>query len=300
MNPKTDGMIVERALEILRNTSSGKSLVDFLNAEGVEIKWAPLGSNSDEPDYARACPPEVCGTKKITYLNNLKDYKDLFLASNPTFLAVTLAHELTHLVDFKNIGSGVQKNTAAHLFLELNGWSSGAYVYHELLKAGIAPKPGSWDYDLNKHIQMMRLDLAIRNYVNGGKRPVQRDFPAILSMSWLNFDGYITEVTKQQRKGSMSLAGVVELTYGLDVSLENPVKPASYDYSGIQEYAKYEKLRMLLGLRTADYIRWKEANPDAPNSLPNDPSNDNGDDNGGGDHSDHHVYPPVYPPDFGN
>jgi len=266
----TEKTIIDKALNTLSSTSCGKSLVAFLKAEGVEIKWAPLSSISDEPDYAHACQPEECGKKKTIYLNNLKDYKDLFLASNPTFLAVTLAHELTHLVDFKNIGSGVQIKTSAHLYLELNGWSTGVYVYHELLKAGIAPKPGSWGYDSNRHIQMLRLDLAIRDYVNGGKRPAQKDFPAILSMNWLIFDGYITAVTKQQRKGSMSLAGVVELTYSLDSSLENYAKPALYDYSGIQEYNKYDKLKTSLGIRTADYLHWKEANHiiDAPNSNP--------------------------------
>ena len=122
-------------------------------------------SESSAPNYAEACTPEVCGEKKVLYLNNLKtaykDYKELLLDSNPTFLAIAVAHELTHLADFKNMGSGVQKGTAAQLFLELNGWSTGVYVYHELLKSGVAPTPNSNEesYDL----QLVRLDLAIRD-----------------------------------------------------------------------------------------------------------------------------------------
>ncbi|OGS07954.1 MAG: hypothetical protein A2270_08725 [Elusimicrobia bacterium RIFOXYA12_FULL_51_18] len=267
--------IINRGVETLSATSTGKPLVDFLKKEGVEIRWKNLSLINSEPNYAEACPPSECSGKKVVYLNNMnRAYIDLFLDANPTFLAVTLAHELSHLADFKNIGEP-KKGTSGELYLELNGCSTGVYIYHQLANVHIAPNPKVE----NKDIQLIRLHLAIRDYVNGGKRPMANDFPFIKGLSGLGFDDYINKVTGQQRKGSMSLAGVVELTYNFDDRLENPVKPASYDYAGLQEYGKYEKLSKSLGLRTADYLHWKEANNiSAPNSQSDD--NDSSDPGG--------------------
>jgi len=86
---------------------------------------------------------------------------------------------LTHLSDYKNIGSGVPpENNSVNLFLELNAWSTETYVYDQLRKAGIAPGPNSLEE--NYETQMVRLNLAIRDYVNGGKKPVAGDFDKLV------------------------------------------------------------------------------------------------------------------------
>jgi len=267
--------IIQRGVETLSTTSAGKPLTDFLKKEGVEIRWKTLSSFNSEPNYAEVCPPSVCGEKKVVYLNNSnRAYIDLFLDANPTFLAVTLAHELTHLADFKSIGEP-KKGTAGELYLELNGCSTGVYIYHQLANAHLTPDPKVE----NRDIQLIRLHLAIRDYMNGGKKPTVSGFPLLKTVYGIRFDAYINDVAKGKNIGSMSLAGVVEFAYELNASLENPVKPAAYDYSGLQEYGKYEKLSKSLGLRTADYIHWKEANNvSSPNSLPDNGSSDPDDD----------------------
>ncbi|MDP2866468.1 MAG: hypothetical protein Q8O90_09510, partial [Elusimicrobiota bacterium] len=133
----------------------------------------------------------------------IENYKDLYLTYNPTFLAVVLAHELTHLRDYKNIGSGAPGKNSVNLFLELNAWSTGTYVYHQLLKAGIAPAPNSPEE--NYETQVVRLHLAIRDYVNGGKKPEAGDFLTLIKAGF-PFDQYIKDAAKIERKGSMSLA----------------------------------------------------------------------------------------------
>jgi hypothetical protein len=258
--------IVAQAKNHLASTTAGKTLAYFMGKENVEVKWAPLSSLTRAPAYARVCRPEECPGKKIIYLNNRPGYKELFLDKNRTFLAVVLAHELTHLMDFRNIGGGIKDNeVAANFFLELNGWSNETYVYHELLAKGVAPKPGSD----NAAIQRIRLDLAIRDYVNKGDRPSSKDFPLLSRIDDLSFDEYVTAVTKNPRIGSMSLGGVVRRMYGnLAPSFEDPPKPPAYNYAATKEYEKYLKLRDALGHRTKVYIDWKKANVDAPSSFP--------------------------------
>lgn len=149
----------------------------------------------------------------------------------------------------------MENNQTLGFFLELNGWSNETYVYHELLVKNIAPKPGSE----NRAIQGIRLNLAIRDYVNGGKNPVLNDFSLLATVSNVPFDKYVKEVTKTKRQGSMSLAGVVERLFNMPAPLENPMS---------QEYDKYLKLRDALGNRTAAYINWKKYNVDLQPSMP--------------------------------
>lgn len=285
----TERPIIDKALKKLTAVTTGKDLIEFFEAEGVEIRWKNLAAFGSEPNYALACPPESCDGKKVIYLNNLKtpskDYRTLLLDKNPTFLAITIAHELTHLTDYKSIGSGFPKGTYVQLAGELNGWSSGVYVYHQLAIAGIAPAPNSNEegYD----VQMVRLDLAIRNYVNGGKRPIQAEFNRIWAIDGLLFDAYITEVTKIARKGSMSLAGVVERTYHLSSSLETPENPGIFASQTEKTlYKKFKKIRKSLDLSTAAYIKWRKEYVDPPPpSVPPSSGNDYvpGHDGDGGD-----------------
>lgn len=290
---------LNKGIAALEATASGKPLADFLKSEGVVVKWEMRGETGKEPAYARACPPEECGDKRVIYLNStqirehnvvIKDYKDFYLTSNPTFLAVVLAHELTHLRDYKNIGSSAQGKNSVNLFLELNGWSNETYVYHQLLDAGIAPTPNFPEE--KPEVQEVRLHLAIRNYINGGKKPIASDFLSIIKDGKINIDEYIKEVTNIERKGSMSLAGVVENRYGLDPALENMAKPGFLDFEKKSQYNKYQKIREALGISTANYLKWKNppppppptppVNPPKPPKPPKPPHEHNGGDNGGG------------------
>ncbi|MDT8287055.1 MAG: hypothetical protein RQ748_08110 [Elusimicrobiales bacterium] len=190
-------------------------------------------------------------------------------------------------MDFRDTGGGVKADRgSAHFFMELNGRSAETYVYHELLVKGVAPKPAFE----NKALQMVRLNLAIRDYVNGGEKPVLKDFPLLAAMSNPAFDEYIRKAAEKPRKGSMSLAGVVKLTYNFPESVEDPPKPPAYNYAATKEYEKYRKLRDALGHRTKVYIDWKKANVDAPSSslpgLPDDNYGGGGQYNpGGGDYN---------------
>lgn len=273
--------VVARAKQTLAATAIGKSLAKFMERENVRVKSAPLGAIDRGQAYAKVCAPEDCHGKKIIYLSNSPEHRNLFLDPNPTFLTVVLAHELTHLVDFKDMDGGVTGNQrVAGFFLELNGWSNETYVYHELLVKGVAPKPASE----SKALQEVRLNLAIRDYVNGGKRPVLKDFPLLVTIGEKPFDEYVKKVTEKPRKGSMSLAGVVKLRYDLDsAEVEEMAKPPYYDHAATREYEKYLKLRNALGYRTAAYIDWKKANVDAPSySLPGLPDDNYG---GGGQYN---------------
>lgn len=275
IDPKTEGHIINKGLDALKSFNAGpcKSLSDFYASEGVIIKWRTLvkTANKKETIFAWACPPEECGDKKIIYLNDIVvkrsdeqggdiNYKDYFLKSNPTFLAITLAHELTHLSDYKKIGSGIKDPGAAALFLELNGWSTETYAYHQLLEAGIAPEPNSTTE--TKEIQETRLHLAIRDYVNGVKGaalPQARDYFQLVK-SGFKFDEYIQKTVNLEKKGIMTLAGVVEDRYGFSESFESMEAPGFFSSSG--EYKKYKKLQESLGLSTAEYIKWRKENVD--------------------------------------
>lgn len=303
LDPSTEKPALDRAIAKLAAIKSVDDLSAFLKSEGVEVKWKSLGSLNSDPDYASACIPEVCKDKKVIYLSTFKDearnidHKKLFLDVNPTFLAVTLAHELTHLSDFKSIGGSPAPKTQAQLFLELNGWSAGVYVYHQLLQSKVAPEPNSPQE--SRDIQLLRLDLAIRDYVNGGKRPVASDFRQISNIGVKSFEDYINFVTHTPRKGSMSLAGVVESAYdGLDPKFEELQKPDS-SASNIDKtaYKQAKKIKKSLDLSTAEYIKWRKKYVDAPTPAPQQPSHtqphhpqhdddggsDDGGDNGGGD-----------------
>lgn len=287
LDAATEKPAFSRAIKKLASIKSGKELVSFLESEGVEVKWKILAAADSEPNFAEVCPPEICGGKKVIYLNSLKtgakDYKSMFLDSNPTFLAVALAHELTHLSDIKNIGGTVQRKSQAHLFLELNGYSAEVYVYHQLLLSGIAPKPNS--IGESYEIQRLRLSLAIRDYINGGAYPNYLDFNKIGGPP--NFDYYVGRASNGERKGSMSLAGVVEVLYEFDPDLENLQKPA---YSASSEektaYKQAKKIKRSLDLSTADYIKWRNVTVGVPTAPPqqhtpwNHPSSN--DDEGGG------------------
>jgi len=291
LDTATERPAVDRALKKLASIKSGKELVEFMDSEGVTLKWKILGAIGSEPNYAETCRPDACGGEKVIFLNSFRgggrDFKDLFLNPNPTFLAVTIAHELTHLSDFKDIKGVPSPGTQAHLFLELNGWSAGVYVYHQLLISGVAPKPNSPEE--NRDIQLIRLDLAIRDYMNGGKRPVVADFNKVLQLGGLGFDEYVGAVTRRPRKGSTSLAGVVSHVYGLNDSFADLQKPPS-SASDIEKasYKQAKKIKKSLDLSTATYIKWRKATVDAPPppppSQPHNPwhHQPGGDDDGGG------------------
>lgn len=278
IDPKTEGHIINKGLDALKSFNTGpcKSLSDFYASEGVTIKWRTMvkGADKKDPIFALACPPEECGDKKVIYLNDVVvrradeqggdiNYKDYFLKSNPTFLAITLAHELTHLSDYKKIGSGIKDPGAAALFLELNGWSTETYVYHQLLEAGIAPEPNSTTE--TKEIQETRLHLAIRDYVNGvsgATRPVARDYFQLVK-SGFNFEKYLQETINLEKKGIMTLAGVVENRYGFPEAFESMDAPGLFASSAEKNnYKKYKKLQESLGLSTAEYIKWRKNNVD--------------------------------------
>lgn len=260
---KTDGPILKKGIVTLRKAvPTGKSLADFFETESVEIRWKPLPNR-----YAEACHPKECGDKKVIYLNNGLAYKNLFLSSDSTFLAVVLAHEVTHIRDYKNIDGELDpyNKTPAALFLELNGLSAETYVYHQLLKSGIAPKPNSSEE--NSDIQETRLNLAIWEYMNGGKVPSAREYLAIIKEWGIKRDLnlHIGEVTKVKKPGIMSLASVVEVLYDFDPALESMKDPglfASFDKK--RQYRQYTKIRETLEFSTKEYIKWRKENVDPP------------------------------------
>jgi len=288
LDPGTEKPAVDKAIKKLASVKSGKDLADFLESEGVVLEWKILGDTASMPNYLEVCNPEVCGDRKVIYLNSLKtsirDYKSLLLNPNPTFLAVQLAHELTHLSDLKSLGAVVEHGTQAQFFLELNGISAGVYVYHQLLIAGVAPKPNSPEetYEL----QTLRLYVAIRDYVNGGSYPDYREFDKIGGPP--AFGQYVNAVTDMPRKGSMSLSGVAEALYGFPKKFEVLQKPpfsASSEEKAAYKQAK--KIKRSLDLSTATYIKWRKATTGIPTPPPQEhapwyhpPA---GDDDGGGD-----------------
>lgn len=277
LDEKTELPFIKKGIAALEAADAGKPLAKFFKSEGVTIKWETRGDFNSESPYARACPPEECGDKKVIYLNDIKvkedgviktDYKELYLTSNPTFLAVVLAHELTHLSDYKNIGSGVPEKNSVNLFLELNAWSNETYVYNQLLKAKIAPAPNSPEE--NYETQLVRLHLAIRDYMNGGTKPAASEFLALVKAEF-PFDKYIDKTTEIKRKGSMSLAGVVEEMYDLDSSLENMENPGFFTSNEKKaQYNKYKKIRQALDASTEEYLKWRNP-PPPPLILPSTP-----------------------------
>ena len=290
IDEKTELPFMKKGIAALEATDSGKPLARFFNSEGVIIKWETRGDFNSESPYARACSPEECGDKKVIYLNDIKvtehgvvktDYKEFYLTSNPTFLAVVLAHELTHLSDYKNIGSGVPEKNSVYLFLELNAWSNETYVYHQLLKAGIAPAPNSPEE--NYETQMVRLHLAIRDYVNGGTKPVASEFLALVKAGF-NIDKYVKDTTLIKRTGIMSLAGIVEDTdKELTPAMENMADPGIFaSREKKAQYKKYKMARQALDTSTEEYMKWR--NPPPPPVVH--PSTPHGSNSGGaGGHS---------------
>lgn len=261
IDEKTEGPIINRGLAALKSVSLGKPLFDFFDSEKVEIRWKPLARTDKDPAYAYACPPEECGDKKIIYLNK-RDHIDLFYSSDPTFLAVTLAHELTHLRDYRDIGGGVKKGApnSAALFLELNAWSAETYIYHQLLVSGGAPEPNSLKE--SSAVQQLRRNLAIRDYMNGGKKPSSTDYLAIIKDGY-DTDAYLKNVASDKKSGIMSLAGVVEYTYDIPAAFESMEDPGFWAGKDKKtQYKQYKKLKESLGLSTAEYMKWRKANVD--------------------------------------
>lgn len=270
IDEKTEGPIINRGLASLKSVGLGKPLFDFFESEKVELRWKPLARTDKDPGYAYACPPEECGDKKIIYLNK-HNYLDLFYSSDPTFLAVTLAHELTHLRDYRDIGGGVKKGApnSAALFLELNAWSAETYVYHQLLVSGGAPEPNSQKE--SSVVQQIRRNLAVRDYMNGAKKPSSTDYLAIIK-DGQDTDAYLKNVASDKKGGIMSLAGVVEYIYDIPAAFESMEDPGFFAGKDKKtQYKQYKKLKESLGFSTAEYMRWRKANVD-----PAPPSNASG------------------------
>lgn len=323
MDSNTETPIMSRALETLSHTVSGKPLTDFFKSQKVELRWKPLSSFSNAPAYARACPPEECGENKVIYLNTSAKDKNLFFDTNPSFLAIVLVHELSHLSDYKKMGGGVAQGSSAGLFLEINGWSTETYVYHELLQAGVAPAPKS--VEENYAMQQVRLHLAIRDYMGGGPKLSAGDYLNFIK-SGADVNKYIYETTKNHQAGMMSLAGLVEYLYSSPTSLEYMKEPGIFASSAKKEdYKKYIKVRESLAASTFEYIKWRKENVDPqppaivtppqnsqPAQQPSSPVQNHhtnpvtphtphgaGDNSNGGSSGSSGNTPTVHPPDFG-
>ena len=98
--------------------------------------------------------------------------------------------------------------------------------------------------------------------MNGGKIPLASNFSKLASVDGFPFKEYIAKVTEVSRQGSMSLAGVVEYTYDLNVTLENPQDPGFFATSDKKkQYNQYKTLAKAVGISTANYIKWRDTPP---------------------------------------
>lgn len=177
---------------------------------------------------------------------------------NFTFLAITLAHELAHQRDYNlaDIKALTEENSVG-LLIELNGLTQEIYIYNQLRNNKKTPAVDKETWDL----QVFRLYADIYNYVNGGPRPKQSDFPQLQGIGKKSFDEYVCGMADLKKKGIWSLLRVVEDREGIkDTSLENPPKPSIIEslthtgkYIELQQYKSIEKT---LSLAADEYNKW--------------------------------------------
>lgn len=240
---------VNSALALLAGTPTGNKLAKLQKDLGVEFLWNPAVSRN-----AEAPQPDDVGGRKIIYLASYN--LDELMVENPAFLAVVLAHELSHHEDYKE--GKIKPESTSHLYTELKGFSSEVYVYDELLKAGKVPQPNQSEENLD--LRTTRLLLAVRNYVNGGEKPRAEDFRFLGVM----FDVYMKEWVDLGKKGPMSLVRAVKSVYSdLVDTPEEIVSPGPFaiisDREAYRNYKMAKNIKNNLSIATGEYIQWRNS-----------------------------------------
>jgi len=177
-----DKAAIDKALEILR-----KYGLSGVYSKDIKIVWKDL---KDTDFYAQSKPDKwalgLFGTRHIE-LNT--QYKDVL--NTPEYLAIILAHELSHQYDFDllNANGSTLNNWAYNYITEGKAYQVQLYIYEKLLKE----KPYLFDEDKIKYekvkifIEINKFLKAIWDYKNNnGRLPSISDFPKLEKLNVFN------------------------------------------------------------------------------------------------------------------
>jgi hypothetical protein len=166
-----DKTAIDKALEILRKYGLSK-----VYSKDIKIVWENLGNT----DYAKASPG-LFGISRNIKLNS--EYKDVLII--PEYLAIILAHELSHQYDYDLLDIsvvGFATHWAYRYITEEKGYSVQLFVYEKLLKE----KPYLFDENKIKY-EKVKIFIETNNFLkavwdyknNNGKIPKVKDFPKL-------------------------------------------------------------------------------------------------------------------------
>ena len=179
-----DKTVIDKALGILR-----KYGLSGVYSKDIKIEWKDL---EDTDFYAQSKPDKwalgLFGTRHIEL--NTK-YKDVL--NTPEYLAVILAHELSHQYDFDLLSANgsTLNNWAYNYITEEKAYQVQLYIYEKLLKE----KPYLFNEkqieDSKKSIKIFieinKFLKAVWDYKNNnGKIPTEDDFPLLRDIKAFN------------------------------------------------------------------------------------------------------------------
>lgn len=303
-----------KSVNTFAGTASGKSIADFFNNANIEIVWSNKGFTSSDP-YAYTRPPGNTGPSVI-YLNT--HYRELLLnVDDPAFtlLSSIITHETVHQQDYESLQLKAHpKGNSVDLLLELHALSTEVYVYEQLRYAKKTPPIDKETEEL----QWLRLYADIFRYVNGGPRPRGKDYPQLEKTQGGTLETYIRRVADTKKRGWRSLFGVVEDLNNLQVALEAPPQPTTYEYATqtgkYQELMQYNVLIKSIDSSFREFEAWKisvtpasgmspvSTQPQQPPHIPqqsNQPGTPSSPGNGG-QSGNEWTHPPPQAPDFGS
>ncbi len=206
---------IQGGLELLKGTQFGDAQYWLYYKEGVELRWSKTGG------IAGSNPPtDTANGRKILWLDT--ELKQVLKTEGDgprvkAGLAVVMAHEMTHFMDYAKIGSC--STQYCRFMLENNGYLAGTMAYHELRAKGLIPAPNS-EFD-SEFLQENRFYLDIWNYKHGGPKPDIRSYPLILKLNVDDkkirkaYDQAVQIISKLSReKNKFSLSEVVNVRCG--------------------------------------------------------------------------------------
>ena len=179
------------------------------------MRWRKTGG------IAGSNPPVDMSGRKILWLDTeLKQVLETEGAGPgvKAGLAVVMAHEMTHFMDYAKIGSC--STQYCKFMLENNGYLSGIMAYNELRSKGLIPEPNSTFDSL--FLQENKFYLDIWNYKHGGPKPDIQSYPLILRLRDADdkkirepYDQAMEIINKLNRdKNKCSLSEVVNVRCG--------------------------------------------------------------------------------------
>jgi len=260
--------IIDKAFNLIRDSSeNGKELYSL--KDKIQIFWKEENENL----RAQAIPPTSflffkSGPKIIL---NAK-FKDIYMSnpSVPAYLAIILAHELSHHKDFQDVGN-TNKNVALKYISEEKAYLTQIQTYEVMIKK----YPYLFDESKIKYdkildfISEQRFFKAVWDYKNnGGKKINKSDFPYIKNFNenWnevFNYDnGYIEDLNFNPYtewldfRGVYSFHGFISIVYNIN---DRDIYYSGLKYKNISD--DFNKIRDSAKIKYKEYCKDRGMTP---------------------------------------